>query len=133
MPSRRSNSLSRRRPSAEPAGYFPPIPPWSWILGLSCAIFSVYVGINNIRPFDNLAVDIFATLLIGSTVFVIIRIFVVMVRVRRRVDRLHGLVCKSCLYDLTESPTDGTCPECGKPYNHAQLREFWFGKDSSQP
>lgn len=48
------------------------------------------------------------------------------------VRRYQGIVCSDCGYDLRESPLDGTCPECGKPYTHAQLRQYWLGHGASQ-
>ena len=50
-------------------------------------------------------------------------------RARKRARSLRGRVCLSCLYDLSTSPRDGKCPECGEKYTHDDLLEYWGVRD----
>lgn len=43
-----------------------------------------------------------------------------------RISRCGGIVCPWCNYDLRASPPEGNCPECGKPYTHEHLKNYWF-------
>ncbi|TVQ81292.1 MAG: hypothetical protein EA380_02090 [Phycisphaeraceae bacterium] len=41
-----------------------------------------------------------------------------------------GRICLKCLYDLSTSPRDGKCPECGEKYTHEDLLEYWGVRNS---
>lgn len=45
--------------------------------------------------------------------------------IRRQVLTRQYRVCSQCFYDLSGSPTSGQCPECGKEYTIAELKEKW--------
>ena len=48
--------------------------------------------------------------------------------VRQRVARAAAhdhLLCPECLYDLRTLDDAGTCPECGRAYEHAAVRAQW--------
>jgi len=49
---------------------------------------------------------------------------------RKRARALGGRVCLWCLYDLSTSPRDGKCPECGEKYTHDDLLEYWGVRNS---
>lgn len=46
-------------------------------------------------------------------------------KLRRSVKAAGYLACGSCAYDLSKLPPEGTCPECGEAYTHAQCRRWW--------
>lgn len=48
---------------------------------------------------------------------------------KRRIADLRARRYRTCPcgYDLAGSPTEGLCPECGKPYNPQSLYEHWEG------
>lgn len=35
------------------------------------------------------------------------------------------LLCPTCLYDLRELEERGSCPECGRPYEHTSVQIRW--------
>lgn len=43
---------------------------------------------------------------------------------RKRVIR-NEIPCWHCGYDLTNSESEGVCPECGNRYTHQELNEKW--------
>ncbi len=49
----------------------------------------------------------------------------------QRVRMLGGQVCTDCLYDLSASPSEGNCPECGMPYTKAGVVRRWRTADRS--
>ncbi len=46
-------------------------------------------------------------------------------RSKRLIQALNFRLCPRCRYDLTSSPPDGLCPECGRSYTDADLRNLW--------
>ncbi len=73
-------------------------------------------------------------LLIALPQFVVIGIIAfVYYRAKRRVARVvkasDGRACWHCVYDLSGLPTPGVCPECGRPYEHDELRRRWRAAD----
>lgn len=48
---------------------------------------------------------------------------------RRRIHRdfieARGRLCTHCAYNLTSTADQGTCPECGKPFDAAKDAETW--------
>lgn len=46
-------------------------------------------------------------------------------RSRQLLQRADFRLCPRCRYDLSACQTDGTCPECGRAYTRAELRELW--------
>lgn len=42
-----------------------------------------------------------------------------------RAQRAGGLLCPECMYDLRDSDATGTCPECGRAYEHEAVRAQW--------
>lgn len=61
---------------------------------------------------------------------------VVLVGVRTQRDfalarRLRGQLCPTCMYDLTDLPASGNCPECGAPYTKAEIVRQWRNADRS--
>ncbi|OAB63621.1 hypothetical protein AY599_08705 [Leptolyngbya valderiana BDU 20041] len=56
-------------------------------------------------------------------------IFVWKMEARRtvvRAQRAGGLLCPECTYDLRDSDATGTCPECGRAYEHDAVRAQWI-------
>lgn len=51
-------------------------------------------------------------------------------RIRRDAKVRGGRICTKCLYDLSTSPPDGKCPECGEKYTHDDLLGYWGVRDS---
>lgn len=45
----------------------------------------------------------------------------------RRAGRAGFVLCPRCLYDLGGLPVEGTCPECGRAYEHAATVAMWRG------
>jgi hypothetical protein len=54
-------------------------------------------------------------------------------RAKRRVNRVvkasDGRACWYCVYDLSGLPSPGVCPECGRLYEHDDLRRRWRTAD----
>jgi len=46
-------------------------------------------------------------------------------RSRRLIQSLGFRLCPRCRYDLSASPPDGACPECGRDYTVADLQSLW--------
>lgn len=46
-------------------------------------------------------------------------------RVSRDVQVHRGRVCLHCLYPLVQLSNRGNCPECGKPYDIAEVQAEW--------
>ena len=44
---------------------------------------------------------------------------------RRAADAKH-LLCPDCCYDLRTLDEAGTCPECGRAYEHDAVRAQWL-------
>ncbi len=44
----------------------------------------------------------------------------------RRADAHDHLLCPDCLYDLRTLDEAGTCPECGRAYEHDAVRAQWL-------
>lgn len=44
---------------------------------------------------------------------------------RRSVERAAGLVCLDCGFDLSGSPCQGVCPECGVAYDTVAVVDAW--------
>ena len=47
-------------------------------------------------------------------------------RVVRRAAAASNLLCPNCAYDLRDSAATGTCPECGRAYEHEAVRAQWL-------
>lgn len=45
------------------------------------------------------------------------------VRALRRAAAADHLLCPECLYDLRTLDATGTCPECGRAYEHDAVRQ----------
>lgn len=105
--------------------YFPKLRVWEYIVAALCAGYAVYCGLNGVRLFDNLWVDALGAVLVITGIGIFTRFFIVMARTRSRISRLKGVVCTRCLYDLTQSPVEGKCPECGEKYTHDDLLGYW--------
>ena len=46
-------------------------------------------------------------------------------RIRRRAAAHDHLLCPDCTYDLRTLDATGTCPECGRAYEHDAVRAQW--------
>ena len=44
---------------------------------------------------------------------------------RRSVQRAEGLVCPDCGFNLSGSPHQGVCPECGVAYDADTVLDAW--------
>lgn len=60
-----------------------------------------------------------------AIVFAVASQFVARRTVRRAAAHDH-LLCPDCTYDLRTLDATGTCPECGRPYDHAAVRATWL-------
>lgn len=58
--------------------------------------------------------------LIASTIHYIARR-----RARHLIQSLDCRLCPRCRYDLSASPPDGACSECGRAYTDTALRALW--------
>jgi hypothetical protein len=47
-------------------------------------------------------------------------------RALRRAAAHEYLLCPDCTYDLRTLDATGTCPECGRAYEHAAVRATWL-------
>ncbi len=47
-------------------------------------------------------------------------------RARRRAKAHDHLLCPDCAYDLRTLYANGTCPECGRLYQHEAVRATWL-------
>lgn len=47
-------------------------------------------------------------------------------RTLRRAAAHDHLLCPDCAYDLRTLDATGTCPECGRRYEHAAVRATWL-------
>ena len=58
-------------------------------------------------------------------------LFVLRIRRRRRLtlqlESVSYRVCLYCMYSLQGHPDSGTCPECGRSYTVAHLKQRWQG------
>lgn len=50
-------------------------------------------------------------------------------RAARRVRDADGRLCWRCMYDLSASPPQGVCPECGTIYDATELQQRWRTAD----
>jgi len=48
-------------------------------------------------------------------------------KLNRAMESQEELPCPWCLYDLSQSPQAGQCPECSAVYSHDGVRAYWQG------
>lgn len=77
----------------------------------------------NSTPFIVLAAFILGSLL-AATITIAIWLSLNR-RSKQFIQRINYRLCPRCRYDLTASPPDGACPECGRSYTEADLRSIW--------
>lgn len=99
--------------------------PFAWI---TVGLILIVVSIRTFYDLDSPILTVFGFSLAVLAGFLMVRYLVRHIRFLQHLKAIDARLCPHCLYDLTESPADGTCPECGTPYSHAQLRQFWLGE-----
>lgn len=69
-------------------------------------------------------VTVFMSLLLAGLIASTIHYFARR-RSKRHIQSLDCRLCPRCRYDLSASPPDGACSECGRAYTDVALRALW--------
>jgi hypothetical protein len=100
---------------------------WEWAYRAAVLVFLGTVGLRVAQGRDDWWVFVAAGLgimLVPTTLHEIARR-----RKRSRSDQwlrsIGYLACPECLYELRATSSHGRCPECGTPFDAAQLPDIW--------
>ncbi|MFI4915044.1 MAG: hypothetical protein ACIAS6_00880 [Phycisphaerales bacterium JB060] len=98
---------------------------WKVFAGLVVALLAGVLmlgGLPRTQPYRVYAATMF---LLAGAMAVGGRAHLVAAATLRRAAAHDHLLCPACTYDLRALDATGTCPECGRAYEHAAVRRQW--------
>lgn len=99
---------------------------WELALMLAgVAVFFTYIVLWECGVLAHLPTPLFMLLMMLPTMVVVICGRLIK-RALRRAAAADHLLCPDCTYDLRTLDANGTCPECGRAYDHAAVRAQWL-------
>ena len=105
--------------------------PMRWAVGFALIAMFVPIGFIGLDAFalkDRVPHVLFPAIVWAAVACVLVA-YLLAKRALRRAAAADHLLCPDCTYDLRTLGEMGTCPECGRAYEHAAVRAQWLGAE----